>query len=118
VPYTEYVSRRHRLLLRVAETDRTCELRHVRGRELWVGRCLHCRAKVTVPLDPREPASATLEHIVPRNHGGDDSLTNLALACASCNHAKGRRLDCRRANDETLVRVIAELRRARQERMR
>jgi 5-methylcytosine-specific restriction endonuclease McrA len=112
------MSRRHRLLLAVAESDSTCERKLVRGREVWVGRCLHCRAAVTVPLDPREPASATLEHIVPRTHGGDDSLTNLALACASCNHAKGRKLDCRRATDETLQRVIAELQRERLARMR
>lgn len=112
------MSRNHRLLLRVAESDRTCELRQLRGREVWVGRCLHCRAAVTVPLDAREPASATLEHILPRNHGGDDALTNLALACASCNHAKGRTLDCRPARDETLLRVVAQLLRARQLRMR
>jgi 5-methylcytosine-specific restriction endonuclease McrA len=112
------MGRRHRLLLAVAETDRTCELRQVRGRELWVGRCVHCRRAITVPLDPREPASATLEHIVPRTHGGDDSLENLALACASCNHAKGRQLDCRRLGDETLQRVITELQRERRARMR
>jgi 5-methylcytosine-specific restriction endonuclease McrA len=90
----------------------------VRGSELWVGRCIHCRARVTVPLDPRERGSATLEHIVPRHHGGGDALDNLALACASCNHAKGRDLDCRRADDPTLQRVVGELLRERRARLR
>jgi 5-methylcytosine-specific restriction endonuclease McrA len=112
------VSRHHRLLLAVAESDSTFALREVRGQLMWVGRCLHCRARVTVPLDARSSASATLEHIVPRTHGGDDALPNLGLACASCNHAKGRKLDSRHASDETLKRVIEALRSERMARMR
>lgn len=30
-----------------------------------------------------------LEHIVPKKHGGDDSDSNLALACHQCNLHKG-----------------------------
>ena len=33
-----------------------------------------------------------IEHIVPRKHGGDDSLQNLALACIRCNLGKGPNL--------------------------
>jgi len=37
-------------------------------------------------------ASLHLEHIVPRVHGGDDDLPNLALACVDCNLHKGTNL--------------------------
>jgi 5-methylcytosine-specific restriction endonuclease McrA len=112
------VSRLRRLLKEVAERDSTFEPRLVRGNRAWVGRCIHCRRAIVVPEDPREPASATLEHIVPRTHGGGDELDNLALACASCNHAKGRKLDARRRDDPVLQRVIEQLRAERDRRKR
>ncbi|MET0343419.1 MAG: HNH endonuclease [Polyangiales bacterium] len=111
-------SRLRRLLISVAETDGTFALQDVRGKQAWVGRCLHCRRRIVVPCDLREPASATLEHIVPRNHGGGDDLENLGLACASCNHQKGMRLDCRRLDDPALQEVIRNLRAERLARMR
>ena len=60
----------------------------------------------------------TIEHIVPRNHGGTDELDNLALACAGCNQEKGVRHDHKRANDPRLQAVIETLRVRRQERWR
>lgn len=37
------------------------------------------------------PAGAYhLEHVIPRSHGGTDALTNLAIACATCNSRKGQ----------------------------
>ena len=33
-----------------------------------------------------------VEHITPRQHGGDDSLDNLAFACPRCNFNKGTNL--------------------------
>jgi len=30
-----------------------------------------------------------IEYIIPRQHGGDDQLDNLALSCPWCNRAKG-----------------------------
>jgi hypothetical protein len=33
-----------------------------------------------------------IEHIRPKQHGGDDSLSNLALACQACNLKKGPNL--------------------------
>lgn len=33
-----------------------------------------------------------VEHIIARQHGGDDSLSNLALACHRCNLRKGPNL--------------------------
>lgn len=35
------------------------------------------------------PESATLEHIIPRAHGGTDALRNLDMACIPCNTARG-----------------------------
>ncbi|HKU38409.1 MAG TPA: HNH endonuclease [Polyangiales bacterium] len=111
-------SRTRRLLRAAAESDTTFELVASRGREYLVGKCIHCATRVTVPLDPDEPAHATLEHIVPKNHGGDDAPENLCVACRRCNHAKGRQLDRRRADDATLARVIDTLQVRRRERLR
>jgi len=112
------MSRTRRLLLRAAESDSTFVQTELRGSAAWVGRCIHCQSKVVVPLADDEPASATLEHIVPKNHGGTDDPDNLALACARCNQGKGKRLDPRRADDPTLTRVIATLQERRRQRLR
>ena len=112
------MSRIHHLLIAVAETDRTFELTDVRGERMWVGRCIHCRRRLTVPLSGSERGSATLEHILPKNHGGGDELENLALACAACNHEKGRRIDCLRKNDPALEQMVDQLRAARTARFR
>jgi 5-methylcytosine-specific restriction endonuclease McrA len=112
------MGRLQRLLRTVAESDSGFALRTVRAEQAWVGPCLHCKKTIMVPCDERSPASATLEHIVPRTHGGGDELDNLGLACAQCNHAKGRRLDCRSIDDPTLQKVIQRLRSLRRSRMR
>lgn len=112
------MSYRTRALLRTAaESDTTFTRTTVRGREYLVGKCIHCQTKVSVPLDPNEHAHATLEHIVPKNHGGKDEPENLAVACQRCNQGKGKRLDLRARNDETLQRVIATLQARRRERL-
>ena len=57
-------------------------------RERAVHRCEYCRLSqfdgVTIQFH--------IEHIRPRQHGGDDSIENLALACSSCNWNKGPNL--------------------------
>ncbi|HTU26018.1 MAG TPA: HNH endonuclease signature motif containing protein [Pirellulales bacterium] len=59
--------------LRVAVRDRASEL------------CEYChRSQANSPL-----IAFHVEHIVPRKHGGGDSLDNLALACPDCNLRKG-----------------------------
>lgn len=35
---------------------------------------------------------ATADHVVPRSKGGDDSDSNLVVACFKCNYEKGDRL--------------------------
>ncbi|MBK1641468.1 HNH endonuclease [Chromatium okenii] len=48
--------------------------------EKWQRQCVYCGAK-NVPLQ--------IEHIQPRASGGSNRISNLALACASCNQKKG-----------------------------
>ncbi|HEV8191415.1 MAG TPA: RNA-guided endonuclease IscB [Ktedonobacterales bacterium] len=48
--------------------------------EKWGRCCAYCRA-TGVPLP--------VEHIVPKVRGGSDRVSDLALACAACNSAKG-----------------------------
>lgn len=61
---------------------------------------------------------ATLEHILPRHHGGDDSLMNIAVACSKCNALKGSRIDGLPNQHPTYQRVIAQLRLERDKRHR
>ncbi len=112
------MSRSHRLLLWAAATDRTFELRTFGGRRMLVGKCIHCRRKLAIDLRGSVVPVATVEHIVPKTHGGTDALDNLAVACRRCNSTKGVRVDPRRADDPVLQEVIATLRARRAERMR
>lgn len=102
-----------------AATDRTFKTMPARpGRlESVVGKCIHCNAKLSMlPSGERGP-SATLEHIVPRTHGGTNALVNLAIACRRCNGAKAK-LDARSFQDPTLQRVISRLQARRADRWR
>lgn len=82
------------------------------------GKCLHCGRKLWLQPSGEPISRATIEHIVPRTHGGSDELSNLGIACARCNHGKGVRLDVRRADDPTLQRVTQTLVQRRQQRWR
>jgi 5-methylcytosine-specific restriction endonuclease McrA len=67
----------------------------------WERRCIYCGA-LDLPLQ--------IEHIQPRAKGGTDRVSNLTLACASCNQKKGIQ-DIRvfLANQtELLARVLAQ----------
>ncbi len=48
--------------------------------EKWGRKCAYCGAK-SVPLQ--------IEHIIPRARHGSDRVSNLTLACETCNQAKG-----------------------------
>ena len=110
--------RTQRLLLWCAATDATFELARVGDRTVLAGRCIHCRSKLAIDLDGNPLGRETVEHIIPRTHGGTDAIENLAIACSRCNQGKGVHLDPRRWDDETLQRVIATLQARRAERMR
>ncbi len=49
--------------------------------EKWSRRCAYCGA-TSLPLQ--------IEHLVPRARGGSDRVSNLTLACESCNQRKGQ----------------------------
>lgn len=51
--------------------------------EKWQRKCAYCGAK-DIPLQ--------VEHIVARTNGGTDRISNLTIACESCNQKKGNQL--------------------------
>jgi HNH endonuclease len=44
-----------------------------------------------------------LEHIVARQHGGGDEISNLAWACSRCNHRKGTNIASRDPDTGSIV---------------
>lgn len=99
-----------------AFTDRTFELKEHRGQSVLEGKCIHCQRKLVLQPDGAPLDGATLEHIVPRNHGGTNDVENLAVACARCNSEKGLRHDHKRADDPKLREIIERLQARRRER--
>ena len=111
-------SRNHRFLLWVAATDKTYALVKYGATSCLSGKCIHCQRKLLLETTGKPISDATLEHIKPRHHNGDNSIENLAIACGRCNDQKGYRHDCRKWADPTLQRVISLLSQRRKERMR
>lgn len=110
--------RTQRLLLWCAATDSTFERAVADGREVLTGKCIHCGTRHTITVEGRPLTLATIEHIVPKAHGGTDAIANIAIACARCNVGKGHRLDHRPWQDPTLQRVVTTLQERRAARMR
>ncbi|HKO24605.1 MAG TPA: RNA-guided endonuclease IscB, partial [Chloroflexota bacterium] len=71
--------------------------------ETWKHRCAYCGVE-GVPLN--------VEHIHPRSRGGSDRVSNLCVACRSCNEAKGSRpvAEFLRDKSDQLARVLAQAR--------
>jgi 5-methylcytosine-specific restriction endonuclease McrA len=109
---------KRRRVLDIIATDSTFERADFRGREVWLGKCLHCNAHLMVDLSGEPISRATIEHIIPRTHGGTDALENLGLACARCNQGKGTRHDPRYRTDERAQQLVARLQERRRERWR
>jgi len=112
------MARTHKLLLWAAATDRTFKPTQHRGSATLTGKCIHCNRKMTLDLTGAPLSNATLEHIVPRTHGGTNQLSNLAVACSGCNGQKGRRHDHKNWNDPRLQHVIGTLQERRRDRWR
>jgi hypothetical protein len=57
-------------------------------------RCCWCGVScVQDPSDGPTGVLATIEHVIPRGHGGTDCWFNLVMACYNCNHARGSDFD-------------------------
>lgn len=109
---------KRQLILSVVATDASFSRRTHRGDTFWAGRCIFCGRAITVSESGEPGPDVTIEHIVPRHHGGDDRVENLALACKSCNNEKGMRHDARRSDDPRTLEVIAKIQERRRERWR
>lgn len=104
---------RNDLVLAIVKEDRTFEQRF----GCWTGKCIHCNSAITVALTGGL-MSATIEHIVPQGHGGSNELENLSLACRSCNHTKGRKIDILKEGNPKYHEVIEKLLRKKEQRKR
>ncbi len=51
-------------------------------------RCEYCR----LPQESLPFVAFHVDHVVPRQHGGSDEFSNLAMACARCNRKRGPNL--------------------------
>jgi 5-methylcytosine-specific restriction endonuclease McrA len=109
---------RRRLVLDIVATDATFEPIELRGAPAWAGKCIHCNRQLVVRVDGTPVGPVTVEHLVPTSGGGTDALENLALACAGCNHEKGRRHDPRYGRTERSVEVVTRLLERRRKRFR
>ena len=90
---------------------------------IWSPRCLHCRRALQSRDDGGPLGHTTLEHVVPQAWFGRhaaaaltarvaddaDDPRNLALACARCNHDKGKGHDARGPRDARAREVIGAL---------
>jgi hypothetical protein len=72
----------------------------VRRRARW--RCEYCR----LPERADPYSTFHLEHIVAKQHGGDDDDPNLAWACSRCNHRKGTNLTSRDPDTGSVVELF------------
>lgn len=53
------------------------------------GRCHWCGCGMKTRGDPNASDFATLEHLIPKSHGGRNVKGNLVLACRRCNNDRG-----------------------------
>jgi len=66
------------------------------------GRCEYCHLRqADAPFVKHH-----IEHVVPRQHGGDDDLSNLALACYRCNKFKGPNLSAFDPRTDRMIRLF------------
>lgn len=74
-----------------------CTSRHLATLPCWNGRLVHRVLVVVletygdVCVHCRLPGSTSVEHVIPRSRGGDDSLANTRPAHLVCNQERGVR---------------------------
>jgi hypothetical protein len=92
------------------------------GDEIWLTRCLHCRAKLIFRKNGEPIGAGSLEHVVPKSWFGEpaaaalyqglashDDPRNLALACRQCNNQKGYGPDLAGPTDEHAFQIVQAL---------
>jgi 5-methylcytosine-specific restriction endonuclease McrA len=97
----------------------------------WETRCLHCKRRHRFTATGVALSNASIEHIVPQAWfnkraasaltnvlSGPEDLRNLAIACAGCNHSKGRGPDAAGPSDSRARNIIERLFAQRQTRFR
>ena len=52
-------------------------------RDIFIHPCIYCKYVFTY-------SQLTIEHLIPLSDGGSNEPSNIALACAACNHSKGK----------------------------
>lgn len=102
-------SNTHKIILNIIKTDNTFIKTTYRVKEVWVGKCIQCNRKLIISETGKPISEATIEHIIPRNHGGSNEIENLAISCAACNSLKGRKLDNKKRGHPGLEKIIASL---------
>lgn len=55
--------------------------------------CALCGEPIDYDLPHLDPYSFVVDHVVPLNRGGTDTLDNVQAAHRSCNRSKGDRID-------------------------
>lgn len=111
-------ARLKRLLLAVLRSDVTAQFNEGQ----WLTRCLHCRTRHVLDAEGKPLTAVTLEHIVPQawfgrraaarlcaGLEGPDDPRNLGIACARCNHDKGKGPDVRGPTDPVALRLVTRL---------
>jgi 5-methylcytosine-specific restriction endonuclease McrA len=78
IPYPTIV--RLLIFIRVPYKKIVLSRKNILRRDMY--KCQYCR---------RGDVTLTIDHIVPKSKGGDDSWENLVAACVSCNNKKGDR---------------------------
>lgn len=78
-----------------------CGRRHVAPLPCWTGDYLRARRELVFRIKGRRCKlqlrgctvhATSIDHLVPRSHGGTDELDNLLPACGHCNRSKSNRL--------------------------
>lgn len=67
--------------------------REIFDRDGW--RCWLCQEAVEKTLPSRDPAAATLDHVIPISRGGEHTRANVRLAHRICNMRRGAPVDAR-----------------------
>lgn len=53
------------------------------------GRCFWCQQPMVLGGRQNRPEFATLDHVIPKAHGGRNTWQNLVCACRRCNSTRG-----------------------------